>query len=758
MAGRMSALKTRVLDFFGRKQSTLPESNQDRPGKDEIPMASYAESHSLYVFDQFQVAVDRISIIRDVQELCKNDLRFAMTNKRVAADAARGGFKVVVQGSEEHRKLLKRRGKSLNRLTAGSNIAQQVIDDFLKRTKLSAKAENYLRALPRDGDLFLNPIVDLSAGLVLDIRRAPALTIKRNSDEFGEFPDIERAFSQIDPRTQINTLMEIGPPSVSRTDFALYQMNHVRWLMEETLPYGTSHYASARKTHKILERMEKAAAIRREFRSVLKFNHKMPDDAKEQDVIQYKRDVGLIDKNGRPTRNAHLLSDFVGTAEVKSLQGDANLSEMDDIKYFDDLLWLNLGIPKTIVTGGKEINRDILKVQYPAYLKTLNDLTDTLEYGDAGYFSGLRDLIDLQLLLDGINPDAVEYDIVWSQKTAETENEIVDRVQIALGANGGEKLITRQKAIQVIAESYDIEDPVEMAKLVEEEEARKAAQVGQIQQAAAAHTVRIPGTSKLNAVGNQAAEKRDNQPVVDVVLEDRTEFQTIEDKAKETVLRFFRSIYKKMTEYYGAITDSVILDFSADEILSILDDAWDENESTYRVGIVKNMTEAGLLGADRAVQLVMDFNQGKSKDPAADHEMSLKMRIVRDDIYDDLLNESSTRIVGIKSTTQAMLRDTLAEGFEDNLGWKELMKQIQPIIVDPVRAEMIARTELSWAYTRMQKRIYQDAGFTKVEWHAVLDQRTCPVCRSRNGDVYSMDDHPDMPAHPRCRCSFLPAE
>ncbi|OXM84599.1 portal protein [Paenibacillus rigui] len=737
MAGRINKVVTMVLDFFGKSQQAEIEPER-------TPVASYAESPSLYIFDQFKVATDRIATIREVNNLVKLDLRFKTTNNRMAADAVRGGFRIVVSGSDADRARLKQKGKTLKRLTPGANIAQQVVDDFLNRTKLQAKSREHARVLIRDGDIFLNPVVDLLSGIILDIRRAPALTIKRNSNEYGQFPDIERAFSQIDPRTQINSLLEIGPPSMSRTDFALFQMNHIRWLEEETEMYGTSHYASARATYKILNKMEIASAVRREFRSVQKFNHKLPEGTQERDAIEYMRLVGLIDKNGNPTRNAHLLSDFVGTADVKVLNGDENLDQMDDIKYFEDLLWLNLGVPKAILTAGQDINRDILKVQYPHYLETLEDITDLLEYGDTGQFSGYRAIVDLQLLLAGINPDSISYDIVWSDKSGETPAERLDRVQIALGAGGGVKVITLEKGIQEIAKDFDIEDPAEMAAQLEEEERQKQADLVQ------------------HSAINKKPENR-SQAVTDVVLEDRPEFEDIEVEARSAVSRFFNAVYQRMvnvTDEDAALIDAEDQDdapVNMNEIEKSFDEAWSTEEESYQKAIVKSMTQTGVMGAERAVQLVMDFNKGAAVDPTGPQMgVGVKMKIVKKDIYEDLLEASGERIKGIKETTRLKIQSLSAKAYEENLGWKALMIQLKPVIQDEIRAEMIARTELSWAYNRSAKRIYIDAGFEKVRWSTVLDQRTCPTCRSRHGIVYPIDDHPGIPAHPRCRCTLLP--
>ncbi|MCI1696476.1 minor capsid protein [Aneurinibacillus aneurinilyticus] len=750
----MPSILNRIFDFIGRR--SIPEPNQFDKGNtlDSMPVVSYAESPNLYIFDQFKVAIDRISVIREVGELLKKDLRFQVTNSRLTADATRGGFKVIVQGSEADRERQRRQGKQMKRLTPGANIAQQVVNDLLKRTKLSAKSTEYARALTRDGDLFLNPIVDLQAGLILDVRRAPPLTIKRNTDEFGEFPDIERAFSQIDPQTQIQSLMEIGPPESCRTNFALYQMNHIRWLCDETLAYGTSHYASARMTYKVLQKMEFAAAIRREFRSVQKYGHKLPEGSQPSHVTQYMRDVGLIDKDGNPTRNAHLLSDFVGTADVKVLNGDANLDEMGDIKYFEELLWLNLGVPKAILTAGRDINRDVLKVQYPHYLETLEDITDILEYGDTGPFSGIRAIIDLQLLLAGINPDSVLYDIVWSQKSTETQAERIERVQAALGKGGGKKLITTEKAVQTIADDFDIEDPIKVAEQLEEEERQRKLDNAHI---APTKHPEIDNTSGRK----DNAPKEEELSLTDAAEDGLPSLAPLDGKAEKVTLRFFKSVYNDLMQQ-KPVTDSSDDDdddeedddlFSVDDIISLFDESWDVNKTTYRIGLNKWLTKAGEVGADRAAELVEKKTSGDDSETG----IGIRIHIPRKDIQDDLYNAAAARIENLREPTKRWIRETLAAGFEQNKGWKEIAEELQAVIVNETRATTIAITELSWAYGRMQLRVYENAGYTRVMANEVHDMRTCDKCKARHGTIYSIQNCPGL-AHPRCRVDWLPVD
>lgn len=45
-------------------------------------------------------------------------------------------------------------------------------------------------------------------------------------------------------------------------------------------------------------------------------------------------------------------------------------------------------------------------------------------------------------------------------------------------------------------------------------------------------------------------------------------------------------------------------------------------------------------------------------------------------------------------------------------------------------------------------------------WIAVLDLKTCLECRDRHGQIYRMDEMPDIepPLHPNCRCDIKPME
>lgn len=56
---------------------------------------------------------------------------------------------------------------------------------------------------------------------------------------------------------------------------------------------------------------------------------------------------------------------------------------------------------------------------------------------------------------------------------------------------------------------------------------------------------------------------------------------------------------------------------------------------------------------------------------------------------------------------------------------------------------------------RARLEAFYDAGVAKVKWNAEKDEKTCEICRERDGKVYAIEDVPSKP-HINCRCTLLP--
>lgn len=71
------------------------------------------------------------------------------------------------------------------------------------------------------------------------------------------------------------------------------------------------------------------------------------------------------------------------------------------------------------------------------------------------------------------------------------------------------------------------------------------------------------------------------------------------------------------------------------------------------------------------------------------------------------------------------------------------------------RAEAIVRTESLRAYNDASNTYYAAQGIDLVMYYATADDRSCPVCVPRAGQIYRRTEI-KTPLHPRCRCYLAP--
>ncbi len=101
-------------------------------------------------------------------------------------------------------------------------------------------------------------------------------------------------------------------------------------------------------------------------------------------------------------------------------------------------------------------------------------------------------------------------------------------------------------------------------------------------------------------------------------------------------------------------------------------------------------------------------------------------------------------------------------------GFTKIQKEIEAVLIQHAhpgvleskreikqRAELIARSELANAYVEAQRRTARSQGFSYVRWIAAKDERTCPLCVARHGQIYRVEKIV-IPCHSECRCSLSP--
>ena len=120
-------------------------------------------------------------------------------------------------------------------------------------------------------------------------------------------------------------------------------------------------------------------------------------------------------------------------------------------------------------------------------------------------------------------------------------------------------------------------------------------------------------------------------------------------------------------------------------------------------------------------------------------------------------------ITSVDDTTKRWIAGILQEGLDNHLTTLELrdLLMTEAKILSPVRAEMIAQTEIANVMNRTELESYKRAGLEKKRWRTSRDGRVCEVCSPLDNEVVKVGQNFSVgvdspPVHPRCRC-FLQA-
>lgn len=179
-------------------------------------------------------------------------------------------------------------------------------------------------------------------------------------------------------------------------------------------------------------------------------------------------------------------------------------------------------------------------------------------------------------------------------------------------------------------------------------------------------------------------------------------------------------------------------------------------ESSYKKGMINAYI------ASRQAQVLLDLGMGATSSAAFlqqafnQPEALGKVALLAQRTFEDLR--------GVTSTMASQLNNILATGMINGSGAAEIAREMVARIdsLSAGRALTIARTEMIHAHSEGQLDAYKELGVQElginVEWSTAGDDRVCPICAARQGEVLTVDEARGIiPIHPNCRCTWLPA-
>lgn len=100
--------------------------------------------------------------------------------------------------------------------------------------------------------------------------------------------------------------------------------------------------------------------------------------------------------------------------------------------------------------------------------------------------------------------------------------------------------------------------------------------------------------------------------------------------------------------------------------------------------------------------------------------------------------------------------EIVASGITEGRSTEKMVQEMQDRLgVVKSRGEVIVRTESLRAYNDASNNYYFANNVDYVLYYATADDRACPICAPRGGQVYKRTEI-TVPVHPRCRCYLAP--
>lgn len=776
----------------------------DQGGKSDVTDTALVikTSPTIWEYEMFKQEWDRRSLLREIDMILKTDPRAKRANRAFAQSAVRNGITVTVTSEVSD---------------ALAEQAQDVIDGVVSACQINSKLASWCRIILKDGDLMLNLVIDVNKMEIRNIKRLPAISMQRNEDMMGNFQDLNEAFQQIDPISlQIIEHFPLWGLNHIRWDheegdrYGNSQYLQVRgyWkklnMTEEDLVVRRRTRAVPRRFHSVGNKDNPGGWDEVEvYKAKNQMNVRSPqivtdyfgngltdvkdlggdadlDHIKDIEHLQEVYALGL----GVPL---HLFgfgkigagADIIEKQEKQFKEDTQELRDL--IEYGDSSPYSGLRVIFDFALAMKGIDPNLVDYNISWYADNNETAKDRVERVLALRSAEPGPLVSrktaIQILAKDLNLEndsAIESEI--EQIDEEEEHDRESQAMLMEGVNP-ENPSTRPMSQHAVAKAF--KDAVELA--VASGERHKI--VG-AQRRAGRHAARVE--RQFEAQDRETSKKKEHWPARNGVccdshaqaFADLTQggaFEAMTDAKHKNPLRgrdvgkYETKVARMVRRHFKAMLDAMHVDDlarAADKHASLpshrdtlVSDVLDAFVSAAKAQRDARVADFFAIYRDMAGLARKEASSGKAHLAVMTDDIEESTSFTNQETADYFMNEAGTRITGIDATTLNTLRGELEAAYSRDEPWGSWVQRIQNVLECPEwRADMIARTELSWAYNSGLIATYRELGIDLVMWLAVIDNMTCERCASRHEQVFRVAEvEGQIPLHPRCRCTLVSA-
>lgn len=364
-------------------------ASAERSTDAEMPLIEAVEELSR----RFRAEHERNQVVETCRQMYRSDPRAKKLLRALARDMTKGGYTVKTAEAR----------------------ATEIAQALFKRLDMDRNLDDWVRLTARDGDSFLEVVINERLEIV-EVSRKSTLLVRRNSDAHDRFADAERAYWMSN-----QPLFAGDKPPADAVWFAEWQMVHARWEYDEGSRYGTPLLASGIGSWRKVVEGELDIAIRRKTRAAMRYLHVL-EGATKAEIERYK------EENKNALSSTAAIADFFSNrpGSLQAVQGDATLSEIEDVRHHIQTWMASGDMPMELLVYGEELNRDVLTEKLEEYQETLEQLRTWV------VSELIRPLLERQWLLAGILPAGLDYQVSWKAQAAVTPREILEVTDAAM--------------------------------------------------------------------------------------------------------------------------------------------------------------------------------------------------------------------------------------------------------------------------------------------------------------------------------------
>lgn len=198
----------------------------------------------------------------------------------------------------------------------------------------------------------------------------------------------------------------------------------------------------------------------------------------------------------------------------------------------------------------------------------------------------------------------------------------------------------------------------------------------------------------------------------------------------------------------------LITEFFAGQLVRLT--TWLEDKTAQAATALGGFFEAELAPMVRALLPFYDQWLSKAAQQGLSASVAVDWALINDAVLNLSKSEAAKLAAELNRTTQAQAAKIIADWIETGGTMPELVQRLE-MLYPRNRAEMIGVTEVTRLYANGNIAAWKASEVvTGYRWQTAADDKVCPICGPRDGEVYDLDSGIIPPAHPRCRCWVTP--